>query len=104
MKKIEASMINDRLHFADKDFVIFYKNSFNKSKRMIIEEESSTISFTKKSKHRFDRIENSLEIIMKQMSLSFNRAFNYSKTQYAKDNVVVMTMIKNFQQVEFSFY
>ena len=104
VKKIKASMINDRLHFVDEDFVTFYDNSFNKNKRMIIEKESSTILFTKKLRHRFDRIENFLKIIMKQMSFSFNRAFNYFKTQYAKNNVVVMIMIKNFQQDEFSFY
>ena len=104
IKKIKTSMINDRLHFVDESFVISYKNSFNKDKRMIIEKKSSTISFTKKLRHRFDRIENFLKIIMKQMSFNFNRAFNYFKTQYAKNNVVVMIMIKNFQQVEFSFY
>ena len=97
-------MINDRLHLADEDFVILHENFFNKNKRMIIEKESSTISFTKKLKHCFNRIEDFLKIIIKQMSFNFNRAFNYFKTQYAKDSAVIMTIIKNSQQVEFLFY
>ena len=104
VKKIETPMINGRLHLADENFVTSHESSFNKSKRMTTGKESSTTSFTKKSRHRSDRTEDPLKIIMKQMSLSSNRAFNYSKTQYAKNSAVVMTMIKNSQQAESSPY
>ena len=97
IKKIKISLISNRLHFADEEFVTLRENFFNKSKRVITEKEQSIISSTKKFKHRFDRTENFLKIIMKQMSFSFNRVFNYIKTQYARNNAIIMMMIKNLQ-------
>ena len=54
IKKIKVSLISDRLHLADKEFVISRESFFNKSKRMITEKEQLIISSTKKFKHRFD--------------------------------------------------
>ena len=71
---------------------------------MITEKEQSIISSTKKFKHRFDRTENFLKIIMKQILFSFNRVFNYIKIQYAKDNAMIMMIIKNLQFFDSSFY
>ena len=80
IKKIKTLMINDRLHFANKDFIILNESLFNKSKRILIKKKFLTISSTKKSKHCFNRAENSLKTIIKQMSFNFNEIFNYFKT------------------------
>ena len=71
---------------------------------MITEKEQLIISSTKKFKHRFDWTENFLKIIMKQMSLNFNRVFNYIKTQYARNNAIIMMMMRNSQFFDSSFY
>ena len=97
IKKIKTSLISDYLHLVDEEFVTSRESLFNKNKRVIIKKEQLIISSTKKFKHRFDRTENFLKIIMKQMSLSFNRVFNYIKTQYARDSAIIMMMIRNSQ-------
>ena len=104
IKKIKALMISDRLYFVNENFVTSRKIFFNKSKRVITEEKSSIISSTKKLKHRFDRIENFLKIIMKQILFSFNRISKYIKIQYARNSAMIMIMMRNLQFFNFLLY
>ena len=38
------------------------------------------------------------------MLFNFNRIFNYIKTQYARDNAIILIIIRNLQFLNFSLY